>query len=139
MNIDKKAQISIYKKNKTSYSLLLLAVLFEMVYTIVILNNMTTNYKMGAVILVNIVIIFLMFSCSVKLNVYDKKSIYLSGMVAVYAFIRLLFIVPMYVRPTGQMMVIRVSNILICVLAALGTLIARHVTTRREQALKQKS
>ena len=137
MDKEKKAKISLYKKNTSSYILLLFAVLFEMIYTIVTLNNMTTNYKMGVVILINIVLIFLMFSCAVKVKIYIKKSIYICGCISIYVIVRYLLLIPYFVQPKGQLMTIRISSILTFILCLTATIISYKVTVRREHILKQ--
>ena len=63
---EKKAYVSLYKKDVLPYSLILCAILAELIYDIMVLDVMPVNYLMGITVMVNIAILFLLFTCARK-------------------------------------------------------------------------
>ena len=94
----KKVHVSLFRKEKVSYSLTLFAIIAELVYVIGILDVMNKSYWMGITVMVNILMLFLMFTCAVKMNVYDKKWAFIALVVAVYLVIRQLVLVPIVLQ-----------------------------------------
>ena len=51
--------------------MILLATLLEFVYVVSILDVMPVTFMMGVAVIVNIFLLFLLFTCAVKVNVYE--------------------------------------------------------------------
>ena len=68
---EKKVYVTLYKKDAPSYAMILLATLLEFVYVVSILDVMPVTFMMGVAVIVNIFLLFLLFTCAVKVNVYE--------------------------------------------------------------------
>lgn len=70
---EKKVYVTLYKKDAPSYAMILLATLLEFVYVVSILDVMPVTFMMGVAVIVNIFLLFLLFTCAVKVNVYEMR------------------------------------------------------------------
>lgn len=80
---EKKVYVTLYKKDAPSYAMILLATLLEFVYVVSILDVMPVTFMMGVAVIVNIFLLFLLFTCAVKVNVYEIPWAAVSLIVAV--------------------------------------------------------
>ena len=62
----KKVHVSLFRKEKVSYSLTLFAIIAELVYVIGILDVMNKSYWMGITVMVNILMLFLEKELKIK-------------------------------------------------------------------------
>lgn len=129
----KKVHVSLFRKEKISYSLTMFAIIAELVYVIGILDVMNKSYWMGITVMVNILMLFVMFTCAVKMNVYDKKWAFIALVVAVYLIIRQLILVPMVLKPYDRQLLIAVSNFIGAVFMAFGGFICIDKSEKRRK------
>lgn len=118
----KKDYVSLYKKNTLCYALILLATALEFVYVISVLDRMNISWIMGATVMVNILVLFLLFTCAVKVNVYSAAWCWATLAAAAYVLLRQAVLIPFVVKPTG-----RETRILILNLASVVLLTASGV------------
>lgn len=122
---EKKARVTLYKKDGVSYALTLLATLAEFVYIVAILDVMPVSYLMGLAVIVNIFFLFLLFTCAVKINVYEAKWAGIALVAGGYMVLRALAVVPLVLKPYDRQMLILAVNLIGAALllpAGLGSL-----------------
>lgn len=93
---EKKTYVTLYKTNGYSYTMTLLAIIAEFVYVTTILDSMPVNFWMGLTVIVNIFVLFLVFTCAVKINVYSSRWAVITLAVGVYFLVRQFLIVPVF-------------------------------------------
>ena len=86
---EKKVYVTLYKKDAPSYAMILLATLLEFVYVVSILDVMPVTFMMGVAVIVNIFLLFLLFTCAVKVNVYEIPWAAVSLIVVICCFVSL--------------------------------------------------
>ena len=128
---DKKARISLYKKDMIAYALVLLSVAAEFVYVVNVLDAMPISFWMGVTVMVNIFLLFLLFTCAVKVSAYRRAWALVSMAAGVYMLVRQFVLVPLVLRPTGGHTVILLSNLAgAALLLAAGYLNLDHIRQR---------
>lgn len=134
---EKKAYVSLYKKNGLAYGLTLCSILAELIHVIMILDVMAVNYLMGATVMVNILMLFVLFTCAVKVNVYDRKWSAITAGFGIYMFVRAFVLVPYVLKPYGRQTTIAMANVIGgAILIAAGIISARRAA--RREALQEK-
>ena len=134
---EKRVYVTLHKKDGASYALALLATLVEFIYVIAILDVMPVSYLMGLTVIANIFLIFLLFTCAVKMNVYEAGWAVVALAVAGYMVLRALVIVPLVLRPYQRQTMLLLTGLSgAAVLAAAGLGSIRKSTRRRK--LQQK-
>lgn len=134
---EKRVYVTLHKKDGASYALALLATLVEFIYVIAILDVMPVSYLMGLTVIANIFLIFLLFTCAVKMNVYEAGWAVVALVVAGYMVLRALVIVPLVLRPYQRQTMLLLTGLAgAAVLAAAGLGSIRKSTRRRK--LQQK-
>lgn len=134
---EKKAYVSLYKKDGLSYSLTLLAIVAELVYVISILDVIEVSFWMGPAVMINIVMLFALFTCAVKMNIYEKKLAYVAIGLGIYMMARQLTLVPMVLKPYDRQLIIGMANAAgACLMIAAGFVSIRR--TDRRRALQKK-
>lgn len=134
---EKRVYVTLHKKDGASYALALLATLVEFIYVIAILDVMPVSYLMGLTVIANIFLIFLLFTCAVKMNVYEAGWAVVALAVAGYMVLRALVIVPLVLRPYQRQTMLLLTGLAgAAVLAAAGLGSIRKSTRRRK--LQQK-
>lgn len=137
MNMDKKTYVSLYKKNMLPYLLVLLSIIAELIYVVVILDVMNVSYMMGITVMVNIVLLFTLFSCATKISVYHCgwgiAAIGLGG----YMLLRMLILVPLVLKPYNRQMLIAGANIVGGVILIVAGFISVKKTLIRQKLQKQ--
>ncbi|PNV60521.1 hypothetical protein C0033_18565 [Clostridium sp. chh4-2] len=130
---EKKAYVSLYKKDGLSYSLTLLAIVAELVYVISILDVIEVSFWMGPAVMINIVMLFALFTCAVKMNIYEKKLAFAAVGLGIYMILRQAVFVPFILKPYSRQMIIMAANAAgTCLLVAAG-FISIHRTNRRQK------
>ena len=107
---EKKTYVTLYRTNGYSYTLTLLAIIAEFVYVTTILDSMPVNFWMGLTVIVNIFVLFLVFTCAVKINVYSSRWAVITLAVGVYFLVRQFLIVPVFLQPYAHETILLVSN-----------------------------
>lgn len=107
---EKKAYVSLYKKDGLSFGLSLSAIAAELVYVISVLDVITVSFWMGITVMINIAVLFLLFTCAVKMNVYEKKLAYAALVLGVYMLLRQLVLVPVILQPYSRQLLIAAAN-----------------------------
>ena len=128
---DKKAYVSLYKKNTLCYALILLATALEFVYVVTVLDRMAISWIMGATVMVNIFLLFMLFTCAVKVNFYSAFWCWASLAAAAYVLLRVLVLVPFVIKPTGGETRILILNIASIALLAVAGVIGLHRAKKR--------
>jgi hypothetical protein len=124
---EKLIKVSLFRENSLAYGLVLMATLFNLAYSIIILDSMKVNFLMGITVFVNISLLFLLFTCAVKMKIYDKKWTFVTLASGIYFALRVVYIVPGILKPYSQLFKIYVYNVLGCLflLAAFGVSFVR--------------
>lgn len=130
---EKKVYVTLHKKDSRSYALALLATLVEFIYVIAILDVMPVSFMMGITVIVNIFLIFLLFTCAVKINVYEAKWAVVALAVGGYMVVRALAIVPLVLRPYERQTLLLLAN-----LAGAALLAAAGLGSIRKSARRRK-
>lgn len=136
MSNNVKTKISLFQKDSISYSLVLFSIIFELVFSVKILDVIETGYLMGVSTLIDIILLFLLFSCAVKVNVYKIKwAIYTLG-IAVYAFLRTILIVPFILKPTSKVGELTLYNLLLVAFLSIAGIRSLIISYRRKSFME---
>ena len=109
---EKKVYVTLYKKDAPSYAMILLATLLEFVYVVSILDVMPVTFMMGVAVIVNIFLLFLLFTCAVKVNVYEIPWAAVSLIVGGYMLLRQFVLVPFVLQPYDREQIILVLSLI---------------------------
>lgn len=130
---EKKTHVSLFKKDGTSYALALLSVLVEFIYVVSILDVVPITYWLGIAVMVNILILFLLFTCAVKINVYNKMWSVITFGLGIYVLIREFVLIPTLLQPYANHTRILILNLVCAGLLFVAGTISFLKCTRREQ------
>jgi len=130
---EKKTYVSLYKKNTTPYSLILLAILAELIYVVTVLDVMAVSYLMGITVILNIIILFSLFTCAMKVSVYHRRWSMASILLGIYMLLRLTVLVPVILKPYARLTVISASNLIGAGLLIAAGIISLQKTDRRQK------
>ena len=134
---EKKTYVSLYKKDTLSYTLTLFAILAELVYVISILDVMAVSFWMGVTVMVNIGMLFALFTCAVKMNIYDRKWAVIAVILGMYILVRQFILVPFVLRPYDRTMRIAAANIVGAALIIAAGMSSTVHSSRREKLQKE--
>lgn len=134
---EKKAYVSLYKKDVLPYSLILCAILAELIYDILILDVMPVSYLMGVTVMINIVILFVLFTCAVKVNIYHKTWAAIAVFLGIYMLVRMSVLVPLVLKPYARHTEIMAANFLGGLLLLTAGFISLKHTDRRQWLQEQ--
>lgn len=132
----KLTEIAMYRENEAAYRLVLCAVIAELVYVIQILGNMEINFLVGAVTMINIAMLFSLFTVAIKVNVYSDLFTKIGYILVGYLALRLFVLLPSLVKPTGNKTVIYGATIATLVFLLLGSLVSSQRIIMRNTAIK---
>ncbi len=134
---EKKAYVSLYKKDVLPYTLILCAILAELIYDIMVLDVIPVSYLMGVTVMINIVILFVLFTCAVKVNIYHKIWAVIAVFLGIYMLVRMSVLVPLVLKPYARHTEIMAANLLGgLMLLAAGFISLKH-TNRRQRLQEQ--
>jgi phosphatidylserine synthase len=85
----KKNEKILYRKNNLGYSLIMVFISLNVVYSIFVLNNMDVNWELGIFIFVTILLLLFGFLMASKMLVYSIRWSYIALGVAVFQLTRL--------------------------------------------------
>lgn len=134
---EKKTYVSLYKKDTLSYTLTLFAILAELVYVISILDVMAVSFWMGVTVMVNIGMLFALFTCAVKMNIYDRKWAVIAVILGMYILVRQFILVPFVLRPYDRTTRIAAANIVGAALIIAAGMSSTAHSSRREKLQKE--
>lgn len=127
----KKLLVTRFQKNRLPYALTLLAALLELLYSVTILDHIKVGAMMGLSTAVNIFLLFLLFLCAVKMNVYNRLWSILTLAVGCYCAVRALVLQPVLLSPTGKVALLNGLNISCAVLLLVSGLYSLNIIRRR--------
>jgi hypothetical protein len=88
----KKHEKLLYQENALSQQLILLFILGNTVFTIYYVNHATAGYPLGLFVLLNIFLSLFSFLIAVRQKIYDLQWGYTGILLAIFQFVRLLWI-----------------------------------------------
>lgn len=130
---EKKARISLYKKDALSYALVLLAVLAEFVYVVNVLDSIAVTFWTGLTVMANIFLLFLLFTCAVKVSTYHRPWALAALAAGAYMLLRQFVLVPLVLRPADRHTVILLANLAGAALLLCAGCFSLTRIRRREQ------
>jgi len=134
---EKKTYVSLYKKNTLPYSLILLAILAELIYVVTVLDVMAVSYLMGITVILNIVILFGLFTCAMKVSVYHRNWALAGILLGIYMLVRMSVLVPVILKPYAKMSTITAANLIGGVILIAAGIISLQKTDRRQKLQNQ--
>lgn len=131
---EKMVYVSLYKKDTFSYALALLATAMEFLYVVVILDSIPISFWMGITVMINIFLLFVLFTCAVKMNIYEMKWAIRGVLIGAYMLLRQFVLVPMILCPTKNTGITSFANF-----AGAGLLITAGILnlSKAERRAKQ--
>lgn len=134
---EKKIQVMLFKKDGFSFTMALLAIAMEFIYVVNILDAMSISWILGVTVLGNIFMLFLLFTCAVKINVYEKIWSCITFLTGIYFLVRQFVLVPYILRPYENRTAILVVDLLGAALLLTAGAVSFRNTVRRK-ALREK-
>jgi len=131
----KLVKVSFFVENTLSYKLVLAAIFFNLAYSIVILDVMEVNFLMGLTVFINISMLFLLFTCAVKVRIYNKRWTFIALASGAYIALRIFVLIPSVLKPYSKVFQIYLFNVfaLICIVIAFVLSMIR--LTKREKLM----
>lgn len=122
-------KLTLFRKNTLSAQLVLLSIVFELMFAIRILDVIKINYLMGISTFSDILLLFLLFTCSVKIGVYSRLWTWIALALALFALLRAGILVPFVLKPMEEQVRLQLWNasIFFCLsIAGFHSLIVCH-------------
>ncbi len=85
---DQTTDLTFYKFNSLGYLSILGFIIIELYHLITLLNTMEYSYLIGVVILFNIAMLLVLFTCALQVKVYSMVSTYVLFVFGVYSICR---------------------------------------------------
>lgn len=133
-----RVKLTLFRKNALPAQLILLSILFELIFSIRVLDVMKIDYLMGISTFTDILLLFLLFTCSVKVGVYSRFWTWMTLVLALFALLRAVVLVPFVFKPLDDQVRLQLYNagLFLCLaVAGLRSLVVSH----RRQALMETS
>ena len=130
---EKKTYVSLYKKNSLPYSLILLAIIAELVYVVTVLDVMAVSYLMGITVILNIIILFGLFTCAMKVSVYHRNWAIGGIALGIYMLLRMSVLVPLVLKPYAKMTTIAGANLIGGIILIIAGIISLQKTDKRQK------
>ena len=102
MRSEVNVKVSLFQKDGISYALVLSSIIFELLFSVKILDVIAVNWLIGVSTILNIILLFLLFSCAVKVNVYKVGWAVCALSIAGYAVIRACVLLPLLLKPVSD-------------------------------------
>jgi hypothetical protein len=128
------AKLSLFRKNVIAASLVMLSIVFELLFAVRILDAMVVDFRMGLSTFIDIVLLFLLFTCSVKMGVYDRTWTVVAACVSLFVLLRSLVLVPLFFKPEAHEVELQAYNLIVFACVAFAC-IQSLVAIRRRQAV----
>ena len=133
----KLSKIAGFRPNSRSYALTLISVIFELAYTVMILDVINTNKKIFGVVMVNIIMLFGLFYVAVREKNYSLKAGVICLFVAAYILLRTFTIVPLYLAPSSRGGWITAMNVFSSILLVASAVNDIDMSRRMEKYSKE--
>lgn len=130
---EKMVYVSLYKKDARSYALTLLATAMQFLYIIIILNSIAMNVWVGATVIINIFLLFFLFTCAVKMNIYQEKWAVRAMLMGAYMLLRQFVLIPVILCPIKNVGVTTFANVAAAVLLIVAGALNISKTERRKK------
>ncbi|MGD1822753.1 MAG: hypothetical protein ACPKM0_08335 [Pleomorphochaeta sp.] len=128
---------SFFQGNSKAYFISLCSTLFELWYTLSILDVIEVNYMMGIITFVNIALLFALFTAAVKIKVYSKKWAINTLIVGIYAIFRALFIIPLIIKPYQEIGLNILLNLILGALLITSGLLTLKIINERKPYINE--
>jgi hypothetical protein len=131
-------KLTLFRKNALPAQLILLSIVFELMFAVRVLDVMKIDYLMGISTFADILLLFLLFTCSVKVGVYSRFWTWMTLALALFALLRAVVLVPFVLKPIDDQVWLQLWNagLFLCLaVAGLRSLVVSH----RRQALMETS
>jgi hypothetical protein len=122
-------KLTLFRKNTLPAQLILLSIVFELLFAVRVLDVMKVDYLMGISTFADILLLFLLFTCSVKVGVYSRFWILMTLSLALFVLFRAVVIVPFVLKPLDDLVLLQVYNaaLFFCLaVAGLRSLVVSH-------------
>lgn len=127
----KKIERMLYQKNNLGQNLIFLSIVFNVIYSIFVLNKMYSDWKLGLFVFITILLLLFGFLVGSKVLLYSKEWGYVAIGIGVFQFSRV-FIENYYFDNTLLML------LKLCLMAsALTSIIGGVISVRRAVIRKQ--
>ena len=133
---EKMIKVSLFRKNSLPYAMILVSILFELAYTVWILDDIGVSYMMGLITIVNIFLLFMLFACAVKTSTYRKRWVIASAVIGIYAMVRAFLIIPFVLYPQTLLTRLMVCNVIMALLCLVAAARSLTIITKRDEFLK---
>ncbi len=133
---EKMIKVSLFRKNSLPYAMILFSILFELAYTVWILDDIAVSFLMGLITIVNIFLLFMLFACAVKTGTYRKGWVIVTACIGGYAMFRAFLIVPFVLHPQTILMRLMVCNVIMALLCLAASVRSFAIITKRDEFLK---
>lgn len=131
MAIDRR---NLYEDNKTGFTLVLLHIILNVVYSIFTIKNMETNYEVGIFIMTTIILLLLGFLTAVKVQKYSMPFSFVAIIIGLFQFTR-----PFFANNTaseGLTTTLNAFLILSGIVCVLGGIVSIRNARIRRQCVK---
>lgn len=122
-------KLTLFRKNALPAQLILLSIVFELLFAVRVLDVMKIDYLMGISTFTDIVLLFLLFTCSVKVGVYSRLWTWVTLALALFALLRAVVLVPFVLKPLDDQVRLQLWNagLFLCLaVAGLRSLVVSH-------------
>lgn len=131
----KMVKISLFRKNSLPYAMILFSILFELAYTVVILDDIGVSFMMGIITIINIILLFLLFTCAVKISTYRKEWAFVALLTGAYAVFRAFVIVPA-LKPVSKESNLIIYNLIMAALIITASIRSLILIRKRNAFLE---
>jgi len=124
----------LYQTNKLAYTAMMFHIIAVTIYLIIVLLNMTINWRIAVVSLSNVVLMLFAFLVAVKIKVYDAKYQFIPLFLAAYQLYQGLFL-PQGVVGNAQIIGLT-SAFMAAGFAIMASLVSIHRNKIRKHVIK---
>ena len=134
---EKSILTTFFQTNAKAYIITLCSILFELWYTLSILDVIKVNYLMGIITFINIILLFSLFTAAIKIKTYSKKWAIIALAIGIYAIFRALFIIPSVIKPFEKFAFNIILNLILGGLLIISGSITLKVIIQRKPYLNK--
>lgn len=129
--VAKSVKVSVFCRNGLGYALTLAAILFELAFSVKILDSIGVGVLMGVSCGLNIILLFVLFSVAVKENVYRTDWCLVGIACGAYALLRGFVLLPLVLKPVENQGMLFASTCVCGALVLAGALVSLVRSRRR--------
>lgn len=124
----------LYQTNKLAYAAMMFHIIAVTIYLVIVLLNMTINWRIAVVSLSNVILMLFAFLVAVKIKVYDSKFQFIPLLLAAYQLYQGL-VLPQGVAGNAQFIALT-SAFAAAGFAIMASLVSIHRNKIRKQVIK---